>query len=532
MAKPSPVKIPTTTLEDYAHSPFHYAVVLGDHDGLIRLVSSLPKLTEPEQIHTESDSVSQERVAEIISAVIDRRDVPFRETPLHLAVRLGDVLSVKTVSSAGADVTLRNVAGLSTLDEAVRRGNSEITEVILRHQRRSGWCRWRRRLPYLIAVLGRMRDFYVEISIGFESSVIPFFGKMAPSDTYRIWKRGGDVRADTSLTGFDRFKISRANQSFLFLSEGEEEILDVSPGTLLVLNRDAETISKAFENFGDAVSEREMDVTKAELVEMKSWRRREKVEAVGEWKAKGYEVKNVSFSSKSRKAVVFVAGETERNSPSGNQNGRSFSESLTRQLSCSNVEEKETHPSSSSSRRRRKSVSLPAAEVPVAGSVPRIKEKETVMKRLSPSVWLTNDFPLKTEELLPLLDILAINVEAVQRMKELLTVKFPAGTFPVKLSIPVIPTVKVVITFSKFVALPPRDQFYTPLSSPRHISAGVEDQCDVESDTRTSTSRPSFTKPSWLRLKATKKTSQRRLKKEQAQMVDPFAIPAGYKWTS
>ncbi|KAF8051890.1 hypothetical protein N665_1657s0010, partial [Sinapis alba] len=438
-------------------------------------------------------------------------------------------LAVKTVSSAGADVTLRNVAGLSALDEAVRRGNSEITEVILRRQRRSGWCRWRRRLPYLIAVLGRMRDFYVEIYVGFESSVIPFFGKMAPSDTYRIWKRGGDVRADTSLTGFDRFKISRANQSFLFLSEGEEEILHVSPGTLLVLNRDAETISNAFENAGEAVSEGEMDVTKAELVEMKSWRRREKVETVGEWKAKGYEVKNVSFSSKSRKAVVF-AGETERNSASDIQNGRSFSESLTRQLSCSNVEEKETQSSSSSRRRRRKSVSLPAAEVPVAASVPRINEKETVKKSLSPSVWLTNDFPLKTEELLPLLDILAIDVEAVRRMKELLTVKFPAGTFPVKLSIPVIPTVKVVITFSKFVALPPRDQFYTPLSSPSHISAGVEDQCDMESDTRTSTSRPSFTKPSWLRLKATKKSSQRRLKKEQ--MVDPFAIPAGYKWTS
>lgn len=96
------------------------------------------------------------------------------------------------------------------------------------------------------------------------------------------------------------------------------------------------------------------------------------------------------------------------------------------------------------------------------------------------------------------------------------------------MSIPVIPTVKVVITFSKFVALPSMD-FYTPVSSPSHISAGVEDQCDVESDIRTSTTRRSF---SWLRLKATKKSSQRRLKKEQAQKEDPFAIPAGYKWTS
>ena len=187
-----------------------------------------------------------------------------------------------------------------------------------------------------------------------------------------------------------------------------------SPGTFLVLNREEKTISNAFENAAETVSEREMDVTKAEVVVMKNWRGKEKVETVGEWKAKRYEIKNVSFSLKSPKVVV-AAGEIEQNSPS-----------LMRQLSCSNVEDKEFEPSSSSSQRRRKSVSLP-----VAASVPRIKEKETV-KSLSPSVWLTNDFPLTTEELLPVLDILAINVEAVRRMKELLTVKFPPGTLPVK----------------------------------------------------------------------------------------------------
>ncbi|CAN7040404.1 unnamed protein product [Brassica oleracea var. botrytis] len=549
MAKSSPVKIPATTLEDYAHSPFHYAVVLWDHAGLTRLVSSLPKLTEPEQIHTESDSASQEQLAEQISAAIDRRDVPLRETPLHLAVRIGDVFAAETISSAGADITLQNAAGWSPLHEALCRRNAEITETVLRHQRRSAWCKWRRRLPHLIAVLRRMRDFYMEISFHFESSVIPFVGKIAPSDTYRIWKRGGDLRADTSLAGFDRFKIRRASQSFLFLGDGDE-FLDVASGTLLVLNREEKTILNAFENANDPISDGEiagfcsrtslyrpgMDVTKAELVEMTNWRRQAKTETVGEWRAKGYEVANVSFSFKSRKVVA--VGETEQNySALDCKNNRSFSEPQRRQHGCSNVEEKEFQPSSSS-RRSRKSVSLPAEGVPVAGSVPRIKEKEFV-KSLSPSVWLTEDFPLKTEELLPLLDILANKVKAVRRMRELLTAKFPPGTFPVKLSIPVIPTVKVVVTFSKFVPLRPIDQFYTPLSSPRHLSAAAEDQCDVESDEtsdiRTSTSsRSSFSTSSWRRLNitGTGKNAQRRLEEEQAQMVDPFSIATGYKWTS
>lgn len=67
----------------------------------------------------------------------------------------------------------------------------------------------------------------------------------------------------------------------------------------------------------------------------------------------------------------------------------------------------------------------------VAVVPPQTKEKEMV-KNLRPLVWLTEQFPLKTEELLPLLDILANKVKAVRRMRDLLTTKFPTGTFPVK----------------------------------------------------------------------------------------------------
>ena len=55
-------------------------------------------------------------------------------------------------------------------------------------------------------------------------------------------------------------------------------------------------------------------------------------------------------------------------------------------------------------------------------------------KQTKPILCLTPEFPLKAEELLPLLDILATKVKAVWRLRELLTTKFPLGTFPVKVS--------------------------------------------------------------------------------------------------
>ncbi|KAK8642202.1 hypothetical protein V6N13_011558 [Hibiscus sabdariffa] len=604
-------RFPSIKPEDYKHTPLHYAVVSGDHFTLTRLVSTLPKLADPAHIHSEYDSLTQERLADRISSVVDRRDVPFRETPLHLAVRLNDSVAATTLAAAGADVSLQNAAGWNPLQEALCRQSSEIALVLLKLHHRSAWCKWRRRLPRVIAVLRRMRDFYMEISFHFESSVIPFVGKIAPSDTYKIWKRDGNLRADTSLAGFDGLKIQRVDQSFLFLGDGNHHH-NIPSGSLLVLNHDDCKIFDAFENAGVQMSESEitgfcsqtsvyrpgMDVTRAELVGRTNWRRQEKIESVGEWKAKVYEVHNVIFSFRSRKVVS-----------SGNDNAGSeqvlpleLEEDEDGFLVCENpnfaMPDRRRHSSFVREDREwisvgRKSVdvvfpsSAAAAAAPPRRSVtfpmatavppPQTKEKEYV-RSLRPSVWLTEQFPLKTEELLPLLDILANKVKAVRRMRELLTTKFPPGTFPVKaskqgpglccsaiskvyrkrkcvlssvlchffeLAIPVVPTVRVVITFTKFVELQSTDQFYTPLSSPRLFSHGGgrgQEAEDPNSDNNHNlsflsmssswSSTAPFRQSSSQSVSTSKHQQQQRGSSSTAQLADPFAIPSGYTWTS
>ncbi|KAF5729064.1 ankyrin repeat domain-containing protein 13C [Tripterygium wilfordii] len=543
---------PSIKPSDYAHSPVHYAVALGDHTTLSRLVSTVPKLADPPQVMTESDSLTQERVADQISAVLDRRDVPNRETPLHLAVRLNDSFAVKTLAAAGADVSLQNSAGWNPLQEALCRRNSEIALILLRLHHRSAWAKWRRRLPRVIAVLRRMRDFYMEISFHFESSVIPFVGKIAPSDTYKIWKRDGNLRADTSLAGFDGLKIQRADQSFLFLGDGDPSH-KVPSGSLLVLNHDNRKIFDAFENAGAPMSESDiagfcaqtsvyrpgMDVTKAELVSRTNWRRQEKTESVGEWKAKVYEINNVVFSFRSRKVTNSendVAGSEQVIPLELDEDDDGF---LVAENPSFGAPDKRRHSSFVREDREwisvgRKSVDIipcsavarpPRRAAVAVAPAPHCKEKEYI-RSLRPSVWLTEQFPLKTEELLPLLDILANKVKALRRMRELLTTKFPPGTFPIKVAIPVVPTVRVVVTFSKFVELQPTEQFYTPLSSPIRQSCSEDDQ--QKSHNRYSSSSSSSSSYTWL----WQNNSQSVSGSKQQQQLDPFVIPSGYKWTS
>ncbi|XP_057794967.1 uncharacterized protein LOC131011187 [Salvia miltiorrhiza] len=531
--------------QDYADSPAHYAVATGDHATLTKLIAPLPKLSDPIRIHTESESLAEERLAERISAALDRRDNRLRETPLHLAVRLNDGAAVRALAAAGADISLQNAAGWNPLQEALLRRCPAIVPVLVQYHHLATWSKWRRRLPRLAAALRRMRDFYMEISFHFESSVVPFVGKIAPSDTYRIWKRGGNLRADTSLAGYDGLKIQRANQSILFLNdEGicNGDVVSPQLGSLLILNHDEKKISNAFENAGNPLSDAEisdfcnqtsvyrpgMDVTRAELIGRTNWRRQEKTENVGEWKARVYEMHNVHLTFRSRKITAaaaenrgdplsptcilpleideasddgFIVAENPRFSVSGDYQRRRHSSFAGEDREFVSVSRKSVDIFPAGSRRR----APPPCTAERLVAPPRTKEKEFA-KSLRPTVWLTEQFPLKTEEVLPLLDILSNKIKTVRRMRELLTTTFPPGTFPVKVAIPVIPTVRVVITFTKFVDLEPIEHFYTPLSSPTQL-AGSEDE--------TTSGGKGVPPPSCRRQLAD----------------DPFVIPGGYGWS-
>lgn len=523
----------------YSHSPVHVAVANRDHASLRRLVSTLPNLAKPGEINTESESLAAEILADEVSSVIDRRDVPGRETPLHIAVRLRDPISADILMSAGADWSLQNEQGWSALQEAVCNREESIALVIARHYQPLAWAKWCRRLPRIVASASRIRDFYMEISFHFESSVIPFIGRIAPSDTYRIWKRGSNLRADMTLAGFDGFRIQRSDQSFLFLGEGytsEDGNVNLPNGSLICLSHKEKEINNALEGAGTQPTEAEVahevnlmfqtnmyrpgiDVTQAELVPNLNWRRQEKTEIVGNWKAKVYDMLNVMVSVKSRRVPgalvdeeIFLNGENndefddvltadERTQLKsalrmGNSEGvcqdeehggggvgggfdgrenvyenencevngvvkekkgwfgwnkknlknggdeqevsKKFSmlgqEGSNQRSSDQQKQQQEFLKEDHGERNSKKGKDQNLKKKKKKGASNESKSESEFKKGVRPVLWLTQDFPLKTDELLPVLDILANKVKAIRRLRELLTTKLPQGTFPVKVT--------------------------------------------------------------------------------------------------
>uniref|UniRef100_A0A5B7AAX4 Putative ankyrin repeat domain-containing protein 13C-like n=1 Tax=Davidia involucrata TaxID=16924 RepID=A0A5B7AAX4_DAVIN len=619
---------------NYAHSPVHKAISMKDYAGLRRILAGLPRFSDPAEIHTESASLAEEAKADAISAVIDRRDVPNRDTPLHLAVKLGDETATEMLMVAGADWSLQNEQGWSALQEAICNREEGIARIIVRQYQPLAWAKWCRRLPRLIGTMRRMRDFYMEITFHFESSVIPFISRIAPSDTYKIWKRGANLRADMTLAGFDGFRIQRSDQSILFLGDGSEDG-KVPPGSLCMIAHKDKEIMNALDGAGAPATEAEVqqevaamsetnifrpgiDVTEAVLLPQLTWRRQEKTEMVGPWKAKVYDMHNVVVSIKSRRVPGALtddelfsscnANETENeeldeiltedermqleialkldSSDLSNENGDGIighrhscyehREILIEDTSnCRNGESKQEKkgwfggwrkrdakhegqkriapprsslcveekvsdllgdsPSVSQNKPGRHSVEIAVrgdehrrgrdtrtSSSMNSGSGSRRKDggrENEYKKGLRPILWLSPNFPLRTEELLPLLDILANKVKAIRRLRELLTTKLPMGTFPVKVAIPVVPTIRVLVTFTKFEELQSVDEFTTPPSSP--TAAGQESPAMMQSS--------SSSWFQWITAPYHRPSSSSH-KVENVQ--DPFAIPTDYNWVT
>ena len=101
----------------------------------------------------------------------------------------------------------------------------------------------------LINVLKATPDFSVDMAFTCDSPFIPFIKSLTPSDTYKIYKRGSQVRVDLKLLSWTETRGVRGNLSIVF--KGRE-------GSLLLVNHDTKTVESIFADLSDKAIE--MDV--------------------------------------------------------------------------------------------------------------------------------------------------------------------------------------------------------------------------------------------------------------------------------
>jgi hypothetical protein len=92
-----------------------------------------------------------------------------------------------------------------------------------------------------------------------------------------------------------------------------------------------------------------------------------------------------------------------------------------------------------------------------------------------------------------------------------------------QVAIPVVPTIRVVITFTKFEELKSQEEFSTPVSSPTHFQDSKEKEGDAPP--------AGGSWFSWIRGSQNQGTNGAvHLENHLEEEVDPFQIPSDYIW--
>ena len=112
MALPTP-PLSKDEVRLYDASPVHVALFNHDYGTLNVLLAAIPRPPPHHVILTEQASVAAEDAATEASRVVDFRDVPGRESPLCLAVRLRDPVAVQMLMAAGGDVSLQVILSVT-----------------------------------------------------------------------------------------------------------------------------------------------------------------------------------------------------------------------------------------------------------------------------------------------------------------------------------------------------------------------------------------------------------------------------------
>ncbi|XP_046395552.1 ankyrin repeat domain-containing protein 13D isoform X4 [Ischnura elegans] len=421
----------------------------------------------------------------------EKRD-PRGRTPLMLAVTLGHLESARVLLQHATNVNTENREGWTVVQEAVATGDPELLQLVLE---RRDYQRYSSRIggiPELLQKLKEAPDFYVEMKWEF-TSWVPLVSRMCPSDTYKVYKQGSNVRIDTTLLGFDQTNWQRGNKSYIFKGQRESAIMMevdhethqvfvdqmrmASPEELHCLQQNERAISARLTT---PIVTTYIDTDKISFERNKSgiwgWRS-DKTEPVNGHDCKVFGASNVELVTKTR---------TEHLTETDKVKARSPRTPLQSFLGIAEVEEKQAVPESNNEEFF--SIGNPCnispeeyfSDVDLNGKdIGRPKEINTKIQKFKATLWLSEDYPLSLQEqIMPIVDLMAISNSHFAKLKDFIQMQLPSG-FPVKIEIPIFHVLNARITFGNIFGLEEEIQGVVRVNEDDRISCVVDDACFV-----------------------------------------------------
>ncbi|XP_070819893.1 ankyrin repeat domain-containing protein 13A [Chaetodon trifascialis] len=387
---------------------------------------------------------------------------PRGRTPLHLAVSLGHLESVRVLLRHGAEVTKENGKNWTVLQEAVSTGDPEMVQLVLQRRDYLKASTALGGVPELLSKIRESPDFYMEMKWEF-TSWIPLLSRVCPSDVCRIWKSGASLRVDATLLGFENMTWIRGRRSYIFRGDDScAELMEVNHDDEVV-DTERFNISQEMEDVTlESMQPAEQEVAKRlttpivntyldtkdiafERTKSGIWGwRSDKTEMVNGFEAKVFSVNNVNVVIRTR--TEHLTDEEKARIKSE----RNILESLLGTV--------EQHISAQGDLTLEYATATnPTAITPEEYFDPDFDLKDRDIGRpielsirtqkFKGTLWMSEEHPLSlVEQVTPIIDLMARTSSHFARLRDFVTLKFPPG-FPVKIEIPLFHVLNARITF-------------------------------------------------------------------------------------
>lgn len=387
---------------------------------------------------------------------------PRGRTPLHLAVSLGHLESVRVLLRHGGEVTKENANHWTVLQEAVSTGDPEMVQLVLQRRDYLKASTALGGVPGLLSKIRESPDFYMEMKWEF-TSWIPLVSRVCPSDVCRIWKSGASLRVDATLLGFENMTWIRGRRSYIFRG-------DDSCAELMEVNHDDEVVDTERFNISQEIEDvtlesmqpAEQEVAKRlttpivnTFLDTKDiafernksgiwgWRS-DKTEVVNGFEAKVFSVNNVNVVIRTR--TEHLTDEEKARIKSERNILESLLGTVEQHISAQGDLTLEYATANNPTAITPEEYFDPDFDLEDR-DIGRPIELSIRTQKFKGTLWMSEEHPLSlVEQVTPIIDLMARTSSHFARLRDFVTLKFPPG-FPVKIEIPLFHVLNARITF-------------------------------------------------------------------------------------